>query len=167
MNTTRCFMGYAALGLALMVTTPLASASTVSKLTLNEISWLAGCWKAKPDASRFNNMEQWSKPFGNAMLGVGAELKSGQLSSWEHMKIEAGNGGKIQLVVRPHNQKEAVFTLTSNNPESLVFENPENSFPEKVTYRKEKDGSMEIRIDGKVKDKPHAALFPMVRMPCD
>lgn len=136
-------------------------------LTLNDVAWLSGCWKAKPNESRFNNMEQWSKPFGNAILGVGAELKGGQVASWEHMKMEAGNDGKIQLTIKPHNQKEVTFTLTSEKAEVLSFENPKNDFPQKVTYRREKDGSLEIRIDGKVKDVHKAALFPMVRMPCE
>lgn len=148
-------------------TISLSSFSQAAALTLNDASWLSGCWKAKPGESRFNNMEQWSKPFGNAMLGVGAELVGGQLSSWEHMKIESGNDGKILLVIKPHNQKEATFTLTSDKADVLTFENPKNEFPQKVTYRREKDGSLEIRIDGKVKDIQKAALFPMVRMPCE
>jgi hypothetical protein len=144
-----------------------ATSAIATSLTLNDLAWLSGCWKAKPDQSRVNNMEQWSKPFGNVMMGVGAELTNGQLSSWEHMKIESGKDGKIVLQLRPHNQKEVAFTLTGDKAETLTFENPKNEFPQKVIYRREKDGSMEIRIDGKVKDVQRAALFPMVRMPCE
>ncbi len=157
----------AALGLALITFVTATAQAQSSPLTLNDVAWISGCWKAKPNESRLNNVEQWSKPFGNAMLGTGMELKAGKLVSWEHMKIEAGAEGKITLVIKPHNQKEASFTLTSTKPETLSFENPQNDFPQKVTYRKEKDGSMEIRIDGKVKDQQKAALFPMVRMPCE
>ncbi|MBL8515752.1 MAG: hypothetical protein JNM76_02190 [Betaproteobacteria bacterium] len=138
-----------------------------STLTLNDIGWLAGCWKAKPGENRVNNMEQWSKPFGNAMMGVGAELKAGQLTSWEHMKIESSKGSALKLVVRPHNKKEVEFSLTGTKAELLTFENEKNDFPQKITYRREKDGSLEIRIDGKVKSVHQAALFPMVRMPCE
>jgi Domain of unknown function (DUF6265) len=155
-------MGFA---LITIVTSPAQAQS--SPLTLNDVAWISGCWKARPDEGRFNNVEQWSKPFGNAMLGTGMELKGGKLVSWEHMKIEAAADGKIILVIKPHNQKEAAFTLTSTKPDTLSFENPQNDFPQKVSYRKEKDGAMEIRVDGKVKDVQKAALFPMMRMPCE
>jgi hypothetical protein len=138
------------------------------KLSLSDVAWIAGCWKAKPDAGRFNNVEFWSKPVGNAMLGTGAELgKTGKITSWEHMKIEAKDDGKVVLTIRPHNKPEASFTLSDGKAENLVFENPKNDFPQKVIYRREKDGSLEIRVDGKVKDVQRAALFPMVRTPCE
>ena len=157
----------AALGFLLATFVTAGAQAQSSPLTLNDVAWISGCWKAKPNESRLNNVEQWSKPFGNAMLGTGMELKNGKLASWEHMKIESGADGKITFVVKPHNQKEVTFTLTSTKPDTLSFENGQNEFPQKITYRKEKDGSMEIRIDGKVKDVQKAALFPMVRMPCE
>lgn len=153
--------------LLLATISALSLPAQAASLTLNDIAWLSGCWKAKPGESRVNNMEQWSKPFGNAMLGVGAELVGGQVSSWEHMKIESGNDGKILLVIKPHNQKEVTFTLTSEKADTLSFENPKNDFPQKVTYRREKEGTLEIRLDGKVKDAKRASLFHMVRMPCE
>ncbi len=160
---------FSLLGCALLVSATAApSFAQEGKLSLTDVSWIAGCWKAKPDSGRFNNVEFWSKPVGNAMLGTGAELsKTGKVTSWEHMKIEAQDDGKVVMTVRPHNKPEVPFTLSDGKADNLVFENPKHDFPQKIIYRREKDGSLEIRVDGKVKDVQRAALYPMVRTPCE
>lgn len=137
------------------------------KLALTDLAWLGGCWKANEKESRVNNIEQWSQPFANVMVGVGVEQKNGKASSWEHMRIEARNDGSIVYTAKPHNQKEANFTLTSTDADMLTFENPKHDFPQKITYRREKNGNLEMRIDGELKGEKRAALFPMVRTNCN
>jgi Domain of unknown function (DUF6265) len=138
------------------------------KMSLSDVSWIAGCWKAGTEEKRVNNVEFWSKPVGNVMLGSGAEMsKTGKITSWEHMKIEAADDGKITLTIRSHNQKENVFTLADGKAEVLTFERTNPEFPQRVIYRKMKEGGLEIRVDGKVKDAQRAALYPMVRTPCE
>ena len=59
------------------------------KLKLEDLKWLTGCWKASKEA-RNDTFEQWTKPVGGAMLGIGATLgKDGKITSYEYMRIEA------------------------------------------------------------------------------
>lgn len=139
-----------------------------AKLSLTDVSWISGCWKAGTDEKRVNNVEFWSKPVGNVMLGSGAEMsRAGKITSWEHMKIEAADNGKIALTIRTHDKKENTFTLADGKADVLTFERTHTDFPQRVIYRKLKDGALEIRVDGKVKDTQRAALYPMVRTPCE
>lgn len=143
------------------------SPAPAKSLSLSDLSWLSGCWKADPKESRINNIEIWSKPHGNIMIGAGAEVKGGKATSWEHMRIEARDDGKIVYTTRTHNQKEVSFNLVSTSAGILTFENPGTDFPKKVTYRKEENGNLEIRVDGEVAGKRRAALYAMQRNTCN
>ena len=133
------------------------------KVALADIGWLAGCWKAKAGESTVDNVETWSKPVGNIMLGLGVEMKNGKAASYEYMRIEARENGDLVYTVKPHNKTETAFTLTSTTPKTLVFENSKHDFPQRITYRLDKETTLEMRIDGEVGGKKRAALYPMVR----
>ena len=137
------------------------------KLKLEDLKWLTGCWKASKEA-RNDTFEQWTKPVGGAMLGIGTTLgKDGKITSYEYMRIEAQGNGELVFTAKPAKQTEASFTLTSSVESNLVFENPTHDFPQRVIYRREKDGSLEARIDGMKDGEKRAALFPMVKTSCE
>ena len=137
------------------------------KLQLEDLKWLTGCWKDGKDA-RKESFEQWTKPVGNAMLGIGATLsKDNKVSSYEYMRIEAKENGDLVFIAKPTDKNESSFTLTSSDEKNLVFENPQLDFPKRVIYRRQKDGSLEARVDGMVGEQKRAALFNMVKTPCD
>lgn len=139
------------------------------KVTLQDLGWMTGCWKAKAGESTVNNIEQWMKPAGNVMLGLGVELKKGKAVSYEYMRIEAQDNGDLVYTVKPHQKPEVSFTLSSKTPTTLVFENPKHDFPQRITYRQEtkKPGEMEMRIDGEVKGEKRAAVFAVVKTSCE
>jgi len=144
-----------------------ASAQETKKVTLQDIGWLAGCWKARGGESTVDNLEQWMKPAGNVMLGLGVEFKNGKAASYEYMRIESQDNGDLVYTVKPHNKPETSFTLTSTTARTLVFENPKHDFPQRITYRFEKEGAMEMRIDGEVGGKKRAALYPVAKISCE
>jgi hypothetical protein len=134
-------------------------------VTLAEIGWLSGCWKWTAK-SHNRNIEQWSKAHGPIMLGVGAELRGEQVSSYEYMRIEPTNG-KLVYTVKQKDKAERSFTQMSESPENLMFENPTGEFPHRVGYRKEGEGKMEVRVEGEVSGKMRAGLFPMEKTACE
>jgi hypothetical protein len=46
-----------------------------SKPTVNDLAWLAGCWESNVNGREIN--EQWMKPSGGVMLGMGARWRMG------------------------------------------------------------------------------------------
>ena len=137
------------------------------KLKLEDLKWLSGCWKNGKEA-RKESFEQWTKPVGNAMLGIGATLsRDNQISSYEYMRIEAKDNGDLVFTAKPSDKNETSFTLTSSDEKNLIFENPQHDFPQRVIYQRQKDGSLEARVDGMVGEQKRAALFDMVKTACD
>ncbi len=142
-----------------------AASAEEKKLKLEDVAWLSGCWKAKEE-SPYHNFEIWTKAVGNMMLGIGTEMKNGKVASYESMRIEALDNGDLVFSAKPSDKDEKSFTLTSTNERNLVFENPKYDFPQNVIYRREKDGSLEARVDGTVNGEKRAKLLPMVKTPC-
>ena len=58
--------------------------------TVDELSWLAGCWSlARPDGV---TEEQWLKPGGGTMMGVSRTIKGGKTVEHEFLQIRDLNG---------------------------------------------------------------------------
>ena len=142
-----------------------ASFAEEKKLKLEDLSWLAGCWMAK-EQSTFHNFEMWTKAAGNMMLGIGTEVRNGKVTSYESMRIEALDNGDLVFSAKPSDKDEKSFTLSSTTERNLVFESAKYDFPQHVIYRREKDGSLEVRVDGTVSGEKRAKLLPMVTTPC-
>ena len=142
-----------------------ASSAEEKKLKLEDLSWLSGCWKTK-EGSPGDTFEIWTKVIGNMMLGIGTEVKNGKVTSHETMRIEALDNGDLVFTARPSDKDDKSFTLTSTNERNLVFENTKYDFPQRVIYRREKDGSLEARVDGTVNGEKRAKLLPMATTSC-
>jgi len=136
-----------------------------TKIKLADIGWLAGCWTSKP-GSVSDAFENWTRPIGNMVAGMGITVKNGKAIAYEYMRIEAKDDGTLVFTAKPFDKPEASFVNTSEDPNNLVFENPKHPFPQRVIYKAEKDGSFEARIDGDVNGERRAALFPMGKTNC-
>jgi hypothetical protein len=135
------------------------------KVKLGDIAWLAGCWESKA-GSVTNAFENWTRPLGNIVAGMGVTVKDGKAVAYEFMRIEAKDDGTLVFSAKPFDKPEASFVNTSDDPKNLVFENPKHPFPQRVIYKVAKDGSIEARIDGDLKGEKRAALFPMEKKNC-
>jgi hypothetical protein len=141
------------------------SSAEEKKLKLEDLSWLSGCWKTK-QGTPGDSFEIWTKAVGNTMLGIGTDVKNGKVTSHEYMRIEALDNGDMVFTINSSDKSEKSFTLSSTNEHNLVFENPKYGFPEHVIYRRDKDGSLEARVDGTVNGEKRAKLLPMMTTPC-
>ncbi len=159
-----CLIALASAAVAVAQDKPAAPAAE-KKLKIEDIGWLSGCWKGTENSSK-STFEHWTMPVGNMMLGMGTTVKNGKVTAYEYMRIEARDDGNLVFAAKPYDQSESAFTLTSSEAGNLIFENPQNEFPQRVIYRRTKDDSIEARIDGVKDGKKRAALFPMERTAC-
>ena len=137
----------------------------LSATEIAELAWLSGCWQS--DANKRQVTEHWMKPAGGTMLGINRTLSDGKTTAFEFMRIQQQENGEIYFIVQPSGQKEARFKLTTATEDEVIFENPKHDFPQRVIYRKRKDGSLLGRIEG-VRDEEETAVdFPMQRAQCD
>jgi hypothetical protein len=120
------------------------SGNAQSNARIEEAAWLAGCWSiALPDGVI---EEHWLSPAGGAMLGLSRTIRGGRMTEFEFISIRVVNG-RLSYVAIPSRQTETVFPLVQFSSNTLVFENPEHDYPQRITYRKDSDG-LTARIEG-------------------
>ena len=155
---------YAAL-LLLLPSILAAAPAGAQKPSVNELTWLAGCWSGGRAGREVT--EQWMKPSGGTMFGMSRTVAGGKTVAYEFMQIRQDEAGGIAFVAKPSGQPEAAFGLVKAAPGELVFENPSHDFPQRIIYRLERDGSLAARIEGTVSGRSKAIDFPMKRERCD
>ena len=115
--------------------------------TLEDLGWLSGCWEANDKAKHMFSSEQWMKPAGGMMLGIGRTVKNGKAVDFEFMRIEQ-RGSDIFFISKPKaNKEETPFKLIGSRAFEAVFENLDHDFPQRVIYRRH-GAKLAARIEG-------------------
>jgi hypothetical protein len=120
--------------LLLLVT--LAAGSSVSAQTsasLENVSWLSGCWEGRQGTAVIEEM--WSKPAGTSMLGLGRTVKDNRTVSFEFMQFREENGS-LFFLPQPQGGAQVRFPLKEMTRAKLIFENPTHDFPQRVSYER-------------------------------
>lgn len=135
------------------------------RTTLSDLAWLSGCWESHREGREIN--EQWMKPAGQTMLGMGRTVSKGKTVEYEFVQIREDNDGSIYYVAKPSGQSEASFKLIKYQNREATFENPEHDFPQRIIYRLEPDGSLFARVEGTSNGKARGFDYPMKRGQCN
>ena len=93
--------------------------------------------------------EQWRREGEEGLVGLGFVMSGNDTVFIEELAIQWGGGDAYYAARIPtQNRGEFVhFQLTSSLPDSLVFENPDHDFPQRIVYRLE-DGGWHVRVYG-------------------
>ena len=152
------------IGLILLAGCLTATAQT-AKPTLNDLSWLAGCWEGNIRGREVN--EQWMKPAGGIMLGMARTVAQGKAAEFEFTQIREDKDGAIYYVAKPSGQAEASFKLVRLQNKEAVFENPQHDFPQRIIYRLEAGGSLFARVEATQNGKSRGIDYPYKRAKCE
>ncbi len=140
-----------------------AATAAEQQTSIQDLSWLTGCWEGKSGQSLRD--ENWSKPAGETMLGVGRAVVNGKTTEYEFMRIHQESDG-IYFTAQPSGQPIASFKLKSLKNNEAIFENPTHDFPQRVIYRLSAADSLVARIEGEMKGKQRGIDFPFQRAAC-
>ncbi|MEP7157233.1 MAG: DUF6265 family protein [Betaproteobacteria bacterium] len=132
---------------------------------LASLNWLAGCWYGRNERSEFR--EQWMRPAGGVMLGMGHSTYKGKMLSFESLRIELDATGIPVYTIKPSDQAEASFKSTRYDATTIVFENPTHDYPQKITYSLRANGMLDAKIEGMLKGREARIDFPMRRASCE
>ena len=135
-----------------------ANPSPIAKVT-----WLAGCWADVRGEKAVE--EQWMAPRAGTMLGMGRTVSGQKVREFEFMWIHEEEG-QLVYTARPSGQGEAAFRSIEITDTGVVFENATHDFPQRIIYRKQPDGSLIARIEGKQGEKVRGIDYPMRRAAC-
>ena len=142
-----------------------ASRAQTTKPTINDLSWLAGCWEMSARGRQVN--EQWMKPAGGVMLGMARTVAQGKVTEFEFTRIREDKDGALYYVANPSAQAEASFKLIKLESKEAVFENLQHDFPQRVIYRLQPDGSLFARVEATVKGQTRGIDYPYKRAKCE
>jgi len=134
--------------------------------SIKDFAGMAGCWERTNAAKTLIVSEQWMRPAGTSMLGMGRTVKDGRTSDYEYMRIEQRDDG-IYFVAKPlANTTETSFKMKSLQPGIVIFENLAHDFPQRVIYNFSKADSLTARIEGTMNGKKSGLDFAYVRAKC-
>jgi hypothetical protein len=138
-----------------------------SKPSIENLSWLSGCWESTKKDSNNLISEQWMKPAGQMMLGSSRTVKKNKTVGFEFLRIIQNDSGIFYISKPSENTEEGSFKLIKLNGNEVVFEDPTHDFPQRIIYRLEKDNSLFARIEGNNKGKFMGIDFLSTRVKCD
>jgi hypothetical protein len=148
------------LSLACLVAPALASAQATQP---HKLAWLQGCW-AMVNQERAVE-EQWMAPRGKTMIGTSRTVQGANLVSYEFMMIRQ-DGDQIAFEVRPSGRAPVIFKASAITDSSVVFENPQHEFPQKIGYRRAGDNAMSAWIEGDRNGESRRIEFPYTQVVC-
>ena len=134
-----------------------------AQLSVKKLGWLAGCLEMRT-GDRVVEESRMALRAGS-MLGMARTTSSSGLLEYELTLIRE-KAGKILFEAHPSGQAAAVFSATSANGDSVVFEAPEHDYPQVVGYRRTGRDSVVAWIDGRQGAKRMRIEFPYRRVPC-
>ena len=139
-----------------------ATPAAVAQSGVQRLAWLQGCWAiTTPERSV---EEQWSAPRAGHMLGMSRTLRGDVLVAHEFVIVRE-RGEQLAYEVNPSGQATTVFLSVAIGEASIVFENLQHDFPQRVAYQR--DGAKLLAwIEGPAKGQTRRIEYPYQRVPC-
>jgi hypothetical protein len=103
---------------------------------IQRLAWLQGCRKI--DTPERIVEEQWSAPRARSMLGASRTARGDKLVAHEFVLLRE-RGEQLAYEVQPSGQAATVFLSIKLEETSVVFENLQNDFPQRVAYARKGD----------------------------
>jgi uncharacterized protein DUF6265 len=142
----------------------LVQASASSRpATIQRVTWLKGCWEAV--STQRTVEEQWMASRGKSMLGMGRTVRADSLVEYELMVIRPQDG-RLVYEAHPSGQPSGVFTARFVSDSAVVFENPDNDFPQRIGYQRSGPDSLLAWIEGARGGQIRRIEFRYRRVPC-
>jgi hypothetical protein len=128
-------MGMKMRRIGMIVLAGLASLAAAPAANVQDFEWLSGAWKSR-EGGRWTE-EWWTPPRGGIMMGAGFSGRGETASSFEHMRIMAGEDDVVTFYGMPEGAPPVRFPLARGGKREAVFENPSHDYPQRISYRLE------------------------------
>jgi hypothetical protein len=129
---------------------------------VQRLAWLAGCWSLS-DGERTVD-EQWMTPRAGSMQGMSRTVRAERLIAHEAVIVRE-RGELLDYEVNPSGQARTVFTSVSIGDGSVVFENLQHDFPQRVAYRRNGEQLL-AWVEGPLNGAMRRVEYPYLRALC-
>jgi hypothetical protein len=130
---------------------------------VQRLAWLAGCWSLTNGERSVD--EQWMAPRAGSMQGMSRTIRAERLVAHEAVILRE-RGEQLDYEVSPSGQARTVFTSISIDDNSVVFENLQHDFPQRVAYRRHGDDQLLAWIEGPRNGAMRRIEYPYQRVAC-
>ena len=148
---------------ALLALSIAAPAAAQGAIRISSVSWLTGCLEMRRGDRVVE--EQRMPDRAGTMVGMGRSVGIRGLDDYE-LTVIREDGGRLLYVAHPRRQPVATFVATVASTDSVLFENPDHDFPQRVGYRRIGADSVLAWIDGTNRGRRQRVEFPYRRVPC-
>ncbi len=123
--------------------------------------WLPGKWEN--ESVDGDLLEIWKKTNDSVYDGVSFFIKGKDTLHFETIQLQQKGENLLYVsTIRGQNGDEAVtFVHKPEIEKQLVFENPKNSYPKKISYSNQPNGSLTILISGIQQGKPSSTSYSL------
>ncbi|KFE99000.1 DUF6265 family protein [Chryseobacterium luteum] len=138
---------------------------TAKQNELEKMEWLIGTWKTQTPKGVL--YETWTKKSNTEFQAKSYYLNKKDTIMFEFVRL-VEKDQKLHYIVSvngQHDEQPVDFVSTAvSNSTSLVFENPQNDFPQIITYKKIHKDSLIAEISGTMNGKKGKHAFPMKKI---
>ncbi len=121
--------------LCLVLLVAAASAVTAAAAELASLDWLLGNWQRTGMAAGTSGAEHWRRQ-ADVLEGEGRSYRQGELRFQERLRI-IDEGGQFYYVADVAGNPTPVrFALVAQGAQSVVFENLQHDFPQRIAYQR-------------------------------
>ena len=141
-----------------------SSVSAVPEPTgIQRLAWLQGCWEAASQERTIE--EQWMAPRGKSMIGVSRTVRGDSLAGYEIMVVREQRD-QLAYEAHPSGQPSAVFLSRTVTDSSVLFENAQHDFPQRIGYQRNGPSALLAWIEGTQRGQVRRIDFPYRRATC-
>ena len=130
---------------------------------IDSAAWLQGCWEMTSGARVVE--EQWTRPRGGTMLGVGRTIRDGRLLEHEFIVLSEKDGS-LAYEAHPSGQSAAVFMLREAGDGHVLFANDAHDFPQRIGYRADGVDRLVAWVEGTMNGQARRIDFTYQRVAC-
>ena len=138
-------------------------ASPATPVGIQRVAWLQGCWESVTPQRTVE--EQWMAPRGRGMIGVGRTVRADVLAEYELVVIREQDD-RLVYEAHPSGQPSATFPSRTIQESTVVFENLQHDFPQRVGYRRSGSDALLAWIEGKQGTQVRRIDFSYRRVAC-
>lgn len=124
--------------------------------------WMTGCWSGERAGERFT--ERWTAVDADTLLAVTYTVAGGKMNMFEYLQI-VRRQDRLVFIAQPWGRSPTEFVATAVGERRVMFENPANDFPKRITYALSGTAQLTATIDKGSDD--GRIEFPMTRVLCD
>ena len=112
---------------------------------LDDLGWLTGSWKRIAGTGFV--FENWHKVSENTFEGVGLKVVDDDTTVLERLRLEQFGAEIFYVAKVDHNELPVAFKLVKKSENQWVFENLAHDFPQRITYTRESDKAINVRVE--------------------